>query len=186
MRRKAAVLIAGLTLLTLGLGSPARAQGYGGGSNGAFLSSTSLVVGGTVTISCATPPCADPGADARAGILSTLIVLGHMTADAAGGYSGTFRVPNVAAGPHTIVVDTTLNGQAVRYSTAVTVSRGGVGAASNGPGLPKTGQDIAVMAIIGLVLLGLGTAMVTSTRRVLRTRREARTAKTQEREPARV
>jgi LPXTG-motif cell wall-anchored protein len=173
-------VLTGLTLLGLTFAATAQAQDYGaGGPNGALLSSDVIVQGGLFTVDCGTPPCADPGADVRVGILSTLVVLGHMTADAAGDYHGTFRIPSdTSVGSHTIVVDTTLNGAAIRYSRAVTItSNSGVGAATS---LPKTGERIAELVLMGLVLIAIGFAMVLSARRFLRARKSSKTS-----EPAR-
>jgi LPXTG-motif cell wall-anchored protein len=178
-------------VLAVGLGglnvvSAAFAQYGEGGSSGALVTNTSgtpistIAQGQSFIIKCFDAPCADDGANAKASVQSNTVVLGTMTANNSGSYSGTFRMPtSVSVGTHSIVVDTTLDGDPITYSRQIRVTA----AAGTGTSLPKTGMDIAILVAWGLALVALGWAIVVGARRKLRAMRTAKldSARTQER-----
>lgn len=181
MRRRrglASVVVAfifGLGGFALAPGASAQ-DGYGEdkGSSGAGLFDangnrvTQLSPGDSFVVTCTNEPCADDGANVKVSLSSDPVVLGNMTADSDGGYSGTFRIPtNTTLGQHSIIVETTLDGDPVFYSRAITI------VAAGGVRLPITGRDIALLAAWGVALIGLGTTLVLTTRRFLRRRRSA-------------
>jgi LPXTG-motif cell wall-anchored protein len=90
---------------------------------------------------------------------SPAVSLGSASTDAAGTLNRSIRIPSSAhAGAATI----TLRSGTDVHQFGITVSGA---ATSGGIGLPKTGQEIERYAIWGVVLILIGTALVTYTRR---------------------
>lgn len=108
------------------------------------------------------PRCGDPDAIVTLGLSSDPVVLGRTRIDAKGDYSTQglgMRIPEgTSPGSHTVTATTRLNNREVTYSQGITVVAG-----TTTPGLPTTGQDIAMLALWGVLLLAIGSTLTAAT-----------------------
>lgn len=120
------------------------------------LSNSNLQAGNSFSVSS---PGWKPGASVAVVFNSTPINLGSLVANASGVVSGTFTVPNVAAGAHTVqLTGVAADNQTKTVSAAVTVTSL----------LPRTGSTTDGLLVGGLLLLAIGIGMVLSARRTER------------------
>ncbi len=155
---------------------PAPGLQYPPAARGLAVSSTVLARGETFTAT----GCADPGATVSFVLTSHPQSLGRTMADPTGFYSARLTIPcETEEGGHTLtasgpgVVDGSV-GLTVRGSTRACVlgvgiarDQGVVGDTGRGLGglLPRTGQPLALLAAIGVVLVILGSLAVYAERR---------------------
>jgi hypothetical protein len=164
-----AVLTTALTGTAVALAGPASAVcegGYPAAECTVALSDSTVVPGQPLTFSGSGYT---PGEEATATVFSTPILVGTYTADGSGVVTGTFTVPDLDPGRHTLRVVGTTSG--VIRASSFTVVAEEAGAAPVTPGgpaspLPFTGSDIAKTAGFGsLLLVGGGALLMASKRR---------------------
>jgi len=124
--------------------------------------STTVSSGQSITVSgqaASGTQCFDGGATVTIHFLQSDHIIATTTASSNGNYSATGSVPStVHSGAASVEAVSTLNGTTQSYTTAVTVA-GGSG------GLPKTGQDIALLVGWALALVAIGTVLIRLVRR---------------------
>ncbi|MDP3713034.1 MAG: LPXTG cell wall anchor domain-containing protein [Mycobacteriales bacterium] len=115
-----------------------------------------------------------PGSQVEVYAESTPILLGTFTADSIGVIDAEVTIPlGLSVGAHSIVLTgVSPTGAPLRISTPITVTaanvaiaRGGTGAPGGGLGLPATGNEIALVSVTGLALVGVGAGAVIAGRR---------------------
>ena len=131
---------------------------------------------GRLTISGG-PGCAFPGEGVASTVRSDPVLLGQTTAAADGSYAISARLPSsVLPGDHTVVVDFGEGrAQVVRpitvvHATQVLGTTATASPAGTGAQLPRTGGDLAMLVVWGLVLVATGTLLASSARRRLTVR----------------
>jgi LPXTG-motif cell wall-anchored protein len=160
------ILLLAAALVLAATPGVAQAQGYDGDGNFIAVSDTTVVAGGTVTIS----GCCFVG-DVTIDILSTPRRLGTATADGDGVFTATVTIPtDITPGEHTI----TATGQNADGSGTLVLrfpitvlgagAADGVRAGTGTGALPRTGADAFPLAQGGLALVLVGAAAVLSVR----------------------
>ncbi len=119
--------------------------------------------------------CFDPGTQVTISFIQSEVVIATTTADATGNYSATGRIPRDAR-PGTASIQATgqLERQPISYSQPITIlapAEARPAAPGVGPRLPVTGSDIAILSLWGLGLVAVGTVLVRTTRRRIRSGR---------------
>jgi hypothetical protein len=110
-----------------------------------------------------------PGEQARATVFSTPVVVGTYTANASGVVNGTFTVPNVNKGRHTLTVVGLTSGieNSVRFNVVPNAKAAGNNSngSSDSDSLAFTGSDTFKTAGVGALLLVGGGALIMASKR---------------------
>ena len=112
--------------------------------------------------------CMKPNEKATATVYSTPVLVGTPTVDANGSVSGSFTVPNLKPGRHTLEIRGLESGAVQSASFIVVPNAAAAGSASNSSdpsSLAFTGSDAAKTAGAGAVLLLGGGALIVAARR---------------------
>lgn len=175
MRTRLLALLVGFLAVSAALGDSARAQTYAQEDNPTncvepfdeeeedvvttFAAGEVIFVEGNPDLS---QFCGTPGSTATVLMASDPVVLAVTTIDSLGGYSTEEAVipRDTTNGTHSIIVRTTLNGQSVEYTRAITVSGG---SARGADGLPLTGTNAVLLALWALTLTVFGSVLISVT-----------------------
>jgi hypothetical protein len=111
--------------------------------------------------------CFKPNEQVRATVFSEPVVVGTTKAKRNGAVSGSFRVPNVPAGNHTLELRGLESGTVQSATFVVRAARGagGTGSSNDDSSLAFTGSDIAKTGGAGALLLLGGGALVMAAKR---------------------
>ena len=109
-----------------------------------------------------------PGSEVEVWVFSTPTLLGTVTVDGNGTFSGDFPVPNdLPVGNHTLQAEG-FNAQGLPRSVAVGVVLKGDDVSAPSSGLPTTGSDSVWLLVIGFFVVLSGGLLIFISRRALR------------------
>ena len=163
-------LSAALTGTAVGLAGPVNAAPNGGCSAGTYPPASSTValsrsrasVGMTMSYEAR---CFRPGEQGTATVYSTPQQVDTFTANSAGEVSGSFTVPNLKPGRHTLELAAASGTQSATFVIVPSEPAAGNGNKKDSDSLAFTGSDAAKTAGAGAVLLLGGGALIVAARR---------------------